>query len=83
MHPCVQRTSFGLLFFPAFKLDVSDVSWSPDSRFLCSCSVDCQILVWSLEQEKPIHALEGHSAWISCVSWDPLGAVLASSSRHS
>ncbi|KAK8833027.1 hypothetical protein WA577_004004, partial [Blastocystis sp. JDR] len=67
--------------FKGHRSDVSDVSWSPDSRFLCSCSVDCQILVWSLEQEKPIHALEGHSAWISCVSWDPLGAYIVSVSK--
>ena len=82
MYSCVQRTSLRFVLSVTFTLDVSDVSWSPDSRSLCSCSVDCQILVWSLDEEKPIHALEGHSAWISCVSWDPLDAVLVSFFCH-
>ena len=78
MYSRLQGASFRYPSPFAFIVDVSDVSWSPDSRFLCSCSVDCQILVWSLEKETSIHKLEGHSAWISCVSWDPLGAVTLS-----
>lgn len=58
------------------NLDVTDISWSPDGKFLCSCSVDCRILIWSLEADGPIHILEGHSAWVSSVDWDPCGNVL-------
>lgn len=54
---------------------MTDLSWSPDSRFLCSASVDCRVLVWSLEEETPVHTLEGHAAWVSSVDWDPCGEV--------
>ena len=56
-------------------IDVTDISWSPDSQLLCSSSVDCQILIWQIGEETPCHILEGHSAWISSVDWDPCGMV--------
>ena len=62
--------------------DVTDLSWSPDSRFLCSASVDCRVLVWSLEAEAPVHVLEGHTAWVSSVDWDPCDEVGAGGDWH-
>lgn len=64
--------------FKGHHSDVTDLSWSPDSRFLCSASVDCRVLVWSLEEETPVHTLEGHAAWVSSVDWDPCGEFIAS-----
>ena len=70
-----QRTSIRYEITLFFDIDVSDLSWSPDSQYLCSCSVDCHVLVWSINEDAPIHTLEGHTAWVSSVDWDPCGAV--------
>ena len=67
---------------PPCHADVTDLSWSPDSRFLCSASVDCRVLVWSLEEEAPVHVLEGHTAWVSSVDWDPCDEVGAGGDWH-
>lgn len=65
----------GMKWLRFLTVDVSDLSWSPDSQYLCSCSVDCHVLVWSINEDAPIHTLEGHTAWVSSVDWDPCGAV--------
>lgn len=69
---------------------VSDVTWSPDSRFLASASDDLTIAIWCLEpgarrmtQTDAIKAratLKGHTNYVFCLSWGPTGGVLASGS---
>lgn len=70
---------------------VSDVAWSPDSRFLASASDDLTIAIWRPEREKTrrttptdasaTHAtLKGHTNYVFCLSWGPTGGILASGS---
>lgn len=57
------------------RLDITDLSWSPDGHYLCSASVDCRVLIWAIGEEAPIRELEGHNAWVNAVDWDPCGTV--------
>jgi protein HIRA/HIR1 len=61
--------------------DVLDLAWSPQDRWLASCSVDNNIIIWDAQSFPTIVAtLKGHSGLVKGVSWDPVGKFLASQS---
>jgi protein HIRA/HIR1 len=60
--------------------DVLDLSWSPDDRYLASCSVDNTVIVWDVSGDHPtsVSVLRGHTSHVKGVTWDPVGKYLAS-----
>lgn len=63
--------------------DILDVAWSPQDRFIASCSIDNTIIVWdaqSFPTATIVSMLKGHTGLVKGVSWDPVGKYLASQS---
>lgn len=61
--------------------DVLDLAWSPNERWLASCSIDNTIIIWDVQSfPNMVTTLRGHSGLVKGVAWDPLGKFLASQS---
>jgi COMPASS component SWD3 len=62
---------------------ISDISWSPDGKYIASASDDTTIAIWELSENandviEPCHRLTGHSSYVYCVAFSPTGSLLAS-----
>lgn len=64
--------------------DVYDLSFSPDSNFLISGSIDNTAIVWDIHKAKSTAILRDHKGFVQGVAWDPLNKYLAtlSTDRH-
>ncbi|GAA49066.1 COMPASS component SWD3 [Clonorchis sinensis] len=62
------------------KLGISDVSWSYDSRFLCSSSDDKTLKLWDLGTGKCLKTLKGHSNYVFCCNFNPQSNLIVSGS---
>ncbi|KAK5115193.1 hypothetical protein LTR85_009951 [Meristemomyces frigidus] len=62
------------------KRGVAAVKFSPDGRWIASCSADATIKIWDSTTGALAHTLEGHLAGISTIAWSPDSKVLASGS---
>jgi len=61
--------------------DVAGLEWSPDGRWLASCGLDSNVLIWDVAAGfKRVATLEGHKGFVKGLAWDPLGVYLASQS---
>lgn len=61
--------------------DVLDLAWSPQDRWLASCSVDNTIIIWDIQALPAIvSVLKGHTGLVKGVAWDPVGKFMASQS---
>uniref|UniRef100_A0A182IV44 Protein HIRA n=1 Tax=Anopheles atroparvus TaxID=41427 RepID=A0A182IV44_ANOAO len=61
--------------------DVLDLAWSPQDRWIASCSVDNTIIIWDAQHfPKIVHVLKGHTGLVKGVTWDPVGKFIASQS---
>ncbi|EPZ32266.1 hypothetical protein O9G_003410 [Rozella allomycis CSF55] len=60
--------------------DVVDLAWSFDEKYLASCGLDNQIIVWSTRDFSMVQKLEGHSGFVKGLAWDPANTFLASQS---
>ncbi|XP_067932195.1 protein HIRA-like [Watersipora subatra] len=61
--------------------DVLDLAWSPEDKFLATCSVDNTVVIWnSLKFPEQVKVLKGHTSMVKGVTWDPIGKYLASQS---
>ncbi|MCJ1328087.1 WD domain protein [Thelotrema lepadinum] len=62
------------------KRGVAAVKFSPDGKWIASCSADATIRVWDAGRGKCVHVLEAHMAGISTIAWSPDSETLASGS---
>lgn len=60
--------------------DILSVAFSPDGTLLAT-GIDCSITVWQVAESKPLFSLEGHTAWITALSFSPDGQQIASGSH--
>jgi len=51
--------------------DIYDLSWSPDSKYIISGSVDNSAIIWNVEKSKGIQKFNDHNHFVQGVSWDP------------
>ncbi|EGC36084.1 hypothetical protein DICPUDRAFT_87573 [Dictyostelium purpureum] len=61
--------------------DISEVSWSPDNKYLATCSFDKTIIIWETSKFAMVTKLEEHKGFVKGLTWDPLGRYLASQSE--
>ncbi|KAF2072158.1 hypothetical protein CYY_006534 [Polysphondylium violaceum] len=61
--------------------DISEISWSPDNKFIATCSFDKTIIIWETTKFQMVHKLEEHTGFIKGLTWDPLSRYLASQSE--
>lgn len=57
--------------------DVYDLSWSQDSQFLISGSVDNTAIVWDVHKASNMAIMKEHKGFVQGVAWDPLNKYLA------
>lgn len=60
--------------------DVYDLSWSPDSNYLASASVDNNVIIWNIVKGKQVHRFIDHQNFVQGVSWDPRNKYLLTQS---
>lgn len=57
--------------------DIYDLSWSPNSMYLVSGSVDNSAIMWDVNKGKSIAILNDHKGFVQGVSWDPKNKYIA------
>jgi COMPASS component SWD3 len=70
--------------FCGHELGVSDVSWSPNSKYLASASDDRCVRLWDVESGRSLVSMggndQGHTNYVLCVAFNPQGTLIASGS---
>lgn len=62
------------------KAPVAQVRFSPDGRWIASCSADATLKVWDAQNGKLLQTMEGHLAGISTLAWSPDSRTIATGS---
>ncbi|CCI42593.1 hypothetical protein ABG067_003265 [Albugo candida] len=58
------------------KGDITDLAWSPDSRYLCSTSIDNTTVIWDIETSSVLERKKDHKEFVQGSAWDPLNEYL-------
>ncbi|TDH68685.1 hypothetical protein CCR75_003757 [Bremia lactucae] len=61
--------------------DITDLSWSPDSAFLASSSVDNRCVIWDVEKGEVAERRKDHAQYVQGVAWDPLNEFIVTASN--
>ncbi|KAF8678405.1 Protein HIR [Rhizoctonia solani] len=64
----------------SLNLDVTDLAWAPEDRYLASVGLDSLVIIWSGYNLDPLIKLDGHQGFVKGVTWDPVGQFLATQS---
>ncbi|XP_018410659.1 PREDICTED: chromatin assembly factor 1 subunit B [Nanorana parkeri] len=57
--------------------DVYDISWTQDSNFMVSASVDNSAIIWDAVKGQKMSIFNEHKSYVQGVTWDPLGQYIA------
>ncbi|XP_056415572.1 chromatin assembly factor 1 subunit B isoform X2 [Hyla sarda] len=57
--------------------DVYDISWTQDSNYMVSASVDNSAIMWDAVKGQKISIFNEHKSYVQGVTWDPLGQYIA------
>ncbi|KAF7990232.1 hypothetical protein HCN44_000037 [Aphidius gifuensis] len=57
--------------------DIYDLSWSPDSNFIVSGSVDNTAIIWDVQKGRQISILSDYKGFVQGVTWDPCNQYIA------
>lgn len=60
--------------------DVYDLSWSANSNFLISGSVDNSAILWDIQKGRNVGILSDHKGFVQGVAWDPKNQYVATQS---
>lgn len=74
------RLSWPIRTFEGHTFSVNSVSWSPDSRFVLSGSLDNTLRVWDVASGRCLRTLRGHKDNVTAVAWSPDGLYALSGS---
>lgn len=58
---------------PGHNFGTAAIAWSSDGRHFASAGQDGQVVLWDLAQGVPMHIMDGGSAWVEHLAWNPLG----------
>ncbi|EQC41260.1 hypothetical protein SDRG_01235 [Saprolegnia diclina VS20] len=58
------------------KGDITDLSWSPDSQYLSSVSIDNTCAIWHVASGNLVEKRKDHTQYVQGVAWDPLSEFL-------
>lgn len=59
---------------------ISTISWSPDSRYLCSASDDMTLKLWDVTSGTEVRTFHGHRNIVFAVDYSPHGDLIVSGS---
>ncbi|KAF7634669.1 Protein HIRA [Meloidogyne graminicola] len=81
-YRCTHKLFIVFNFRFGHSLDVLHLDWSPDGKYLASCSLDNTIIIWNARKlPEKLTTLKqsggGHSRGVKGLSWDPVGRFLA------
>ena len=66
--------------FEGHTKGISDVSWAPNSNYLCSASDDTTVIIWETSTAECLKRLKGHQSYVFCCNFNPQSNLIVSGS---
>ncbi|TID29000.1 hypothetical protein CANINC_002148 [Pichia inconspicua] len=60
--------------------EIYDISWSPDSKYICCGLMDNVIRIFNISTGALVQQIAEHNHYVQGVTWDPLGEFICSQS---